>query len=365
MTASKTTALWIFFLFVLPVAAQSERFRVATFNVELHRDGPGLMLRDIEQGRSPQVDAVVQVISEAAPDILAIQGFDWDYDGAALAAFIARLKANGVLLSYSFSQQPNSGIPTHLDLDGDKRLGEPEDAQGYGAFTGNGGMAVLSRFPILTDQARNLSDLIWSDLPWANLPVHTDGTPFPSEDAQEILRLSSTGHWIVPVELPGGKTVSIMTFHATPPVFDGPEDRNGKRNHDEIRLWSHVLQGDFGQHSQDFIIAGDANLDPHDSEGQTHAIRALLANPRVVDPWPDSPGAAALPDQGHVTPNSQDTVDWEEIGRFRVDYVLPSSDFTVLDSGVFWPGPQDPRHQTVLTASRHRLVWVDLMLDER
>ena len=30
-----------------------------------------------------------------------------------------------------------------------------------------------------------------------------------------------------------GKTVHFLTSHPTPPVFDGPEDRNGTRNGDE------------------------------------------------------------------------------------------------------------------------------------
>jgi hypothetical protein len=35
----------------------------------------------------------------------------------------------------------------------------------------------------------------------------------------------------------GGKTIHVLASHPTPPTFDGAEDRNGKRNHDEIRFW--------------------------------------------------------------------------------------------------------------------------------
>ena len=35
-----------------------------------------------------------------------------------------------------------------------------------------------------------------------------------------------------------GKTVHFLVSHPTPPVFDGPEDRNGTRNFDEIRFWA-------------------------------------------------------------------------------------------------------------------------------
>ena len=43
----------------------------------------------------------------------------------------------------------------------------------------------------------------------------------------------------------------------------------------------------------------------------------------------------------------------------RVDYVLPSKGFKVLDAGVFWPKRGAPGSDWV-TASDHRLVWVDL-----
>ncbi len=55
-----------------------------------------------------------------------------------------------------------------------------------------------------------------------------------------MLRLSSKSHWDIPLQI-GGAIVHVLTAHPTPPVFDGPEDRNGCRNHDEIRLWSDYI----------------------------------------------------------------------------------------------------------------------------
>ena len=46
----------------------------------------------------------------------------------------------------------------------------------------------------------------------------------------------------------------------------------------------------------------------------------------------------------------------------RVDVVLPQRGLTVTASGVLWPAPGAPLAETVATASRHRLVWVDLDL---
>lgn len=330
-------------LLALSLPAQSQPLRIATYNVELQRDGPGLLLRDLARGKDPQIAAVLDVIATADADVLAIQNFDYDLTAEALS-----ILAKAADYPHYFALRPNAGMPTGLDMDGDGKLGGPADAQGYGRFSGHGGMAILSRYPILTDSVQDLSDLLWKDVPDALLPVTADG-PFPSADALAVQRLSTTGHWIVPIDVPKGQ-FDLMTFHASPPVFDGPEDRNGRRNHDEIRLWQQVLDGDIGTAPANrFVIAGDANLDPDDSDGIRSAIDNLLADMRLRDVRPT--GAAGT-----------DTVDWADPvpGNLRVDYVLPSIHWAVLDSGVMWPAADDPEARTVATASRHRLVWVDL-----
>jgi len=44
----------------------------------------------------------------------------------------------------------------------------------------------------------------------------------------------------------------------------------------------------------------------------------------------------------------------------RVDYVLPSVERTITDSGVLWPQPNGSLVDIAKTASRHHLVWVDI-----
>lgn len=355
--------LWLGWLLLMPLAAwPGEPLRVASYNVELHREGPGLLLRDILSGKDEQVAAVVRVIAEANPDILALQGIDWDHDRRALDALVNALGEVGAQYAHTVSLQPNTGLETGLDMNGDGQTGGPGDAQGFGYFTGQGGMALLSRHPF--GEVRDLSALLWRERPGALLPRHEDGSVFPSEEAISSQRLSSTGHWVVPVLLPSGRILTLMTFHAAPPVFDGPEDRNGRRNHDEIRLWQGLLDGQIGPPpAAPFVILGDANLDPEDGAGRKEAIRSLLDDPRLRDTRPASSGGAAATHQDHKGPNRLDTVDWNGPGRLRVDYVLPSSDLTVAKSGVFWPGPGHALEGDVLRASRHRLVWVDLVID--
>ena len=89
-------------------------------------------------------------------------------------------------------------------------------------------------------------------------------------------------------------------------------------------------------------------------ERREAAINALLADPRLQDPAPRSEGSMA------ASGDPFDTADWEDPdpGNLRVDYVLPSSDWRVLRSGVYWPDGE--AGVTAAKASSHRLVWVDL-----
>ncbi len=338
----RLAALLAFLL--IPALSCADTLRIATFNTGLTREGPGLLLRDLERGSDDDIAAAVASIVATQPDVLVLQGIDWDMQLRALKAFEHLLAQSGAAYPHLFALQPNTGLATGLDMDGDGRTGGPRDAQGYGRFTGQDGLAILSRLPINTEQVQDFSQFLWKDMPQALLPAHKDGAPFPSQAARQVQRLSATAHWIVPLILPNGDVLSVMAFQATPPVFDGPEDSNGRRNHDEIRLWQLILNGRFGPPPQPpFVITGGANLDPDKGEGRRSAIRALLADRRLQDPQPNS--AAAGPN----------TVEWEHVGRRRVDYVLPSAELEVIGSGVHWPA------EAQADAPRHRLVWVDVV----
>ena len=299
------------------------------------------------RGDDPQIDATLAVLKAADADIVALQGIDWDAEGKALGWL-----ANQAGYAHHYTQVPNAGLATPLDLDGDGQTGGPGDAQGWGRFHGDGALALLSRFPIHADAAVNASDLLWRDLPDARLPQIND-TPFPSAEALSIQRLSSTGHWMVPIALPGDHRITILTFHASPPVFDGPEDRNGLRNADEVLLWHHLLNGQLPitPPTGPIVVMGNANLDPQDGEGRHEAIQTLLAHPRLTPLAP-------------VGAEATDTVDWQDPtpGNLRVSYILPDRALNVADHGVFWPAPTDARFDAIAQASRHRLLWVDLSL---
>lgn len=311
--------------------AQNTGLRIATFNAELTRKGPGLLLRDILRGEDPQIDAFRSVMSQVRPDIIALQGIDFDLRGAALEALADDLATVGLVYPYRFTTAPNAGQASGLDLNGNGRLGDADDAHGYGRFNGNGGMAVLSRFPVLKENVEDYSAMLWRDLPDNMYPMW-DGTPFGGEAVFDAHRLSSRGHWVVPVATPDFGTLRLMTYHATPPVYDGPEDRNGRRNNDETAFWLDYLARDNGP---PFAVLGTANIDPRRGSGRRDAIKALLRHRRLQNPFDDTP-----------------TADFREPfpGDLRVDYLLPSTAWQVLGHGIV----------TDRTASRHSLLWADI-----
>lgn len=351
--------------------AVADTLRFATWHVDLSRRGPGILLRDILKGDDPAIGAVIGTVAEIRPDVLLLTGIDWDYGLAAVTALASEFERAGTRFPHLFAAQPNSGLMTTLDLDGDGRKGRPGDAQGYGKFTGAGGMALLSRLPLDRDTIRDFSQMLWVDVPDATLP-QVEGKPFPSAEALKIQRLSSAAHWDIPVILPNGR-LHILAFAAGPPVFDGPEDRNGMRNHDEVALWTRYLDGKLaGPPENPVIVMGNGNLDPMDGEGLHQAMINLLAHPRLQDPEPRSQGGRIAAKQGganerHKGDPSLDTVDWRDDpgpGNLRVSYVLPDRTLNVRDAGVFWPEPDTPYAKliTAKDAPRHRLVWVDLEL---
>lgn len=332
---------------LLAAPAAAEPIRIATWDPGLSRQGPGLLLRDIRRGH-PQILAAARVIAAAAPDVILLTGIDWDAEERALEAFAETLAKAGHAMPHRFSARPNSGMATGLDLDGDDRLGEADDAQGWGQFTGQGGMAVLSRLPL--GPVTDYSDRLWRDLPGNLMP---ETTP----QIAAIQRLSSVAHWDVTVRTPDGP-LHLLAWSATPPVFDGSDDRNGRRNHDEAAFWLRHLP------DAAFVLLGKFNLDPRDGEGRPGALTALLA--RAQDP---SPRGAWQPPQtganaGQAGDPALDTGDFDDAGpgNLRVDFLLPSPNLRVTDSAVVWPAPGDPLAEPVETASDHRLVWVELEL---
>ena len=373
--------------------------RFASFNASLNRSAAGELAAELATPGSEQPAAVAEIIQRTRPDVLLINEFDYDASGESLALFsknyleISQNGAAPIAYPYRYAAPSNTGIPSGFDLDNSGGAGDfgPGDAFGFGFFEGQFGMAVYSMYPIVEDEIRTFQKFRWVDMPGALLPDDPD-TPEPADwyspEELEVFRLSSKSHWDVPIEV-GRRTIHFLVSHPTPPVFDGPEDRNGTRNHDEIRFWADYVRPNKSRYIYDddgnyggldrgarFVIAGDQNADPNDGDSVPGAIQQLLEHRKIKDrKTPASDGAVAaaeaqgLQNDDHISPAKFDTADFGEgdfgPGNLRADYVLPSRKLRVKDSGVFWPTPDDPFFYLTgpgfpAVSSDHRLVWIDV-----
>ncbi|MGE0143436.1 MAG: endonuclease/exonuclease/phosphatase family protein [Planctomycetota bacterium] len=364
------------------MASPNAPLRVATFNASLSRDLPGALATELA-GESESAAKVAAIIQETRPDILVLLEFDRDPSGTAIDLFRRRFLAVGqhgkkpIDYPYRFVPRVNTGVPSGIDFDGDGRVDGPGDAFGFGRHPGHYGFAILSRFPIEEPGVRSFQRLLWKEMPDNSIPPE-----FFSAEALAALRLSSKTHVDVPIRLTDQRTIHILACHPTPPVFDGPEDRNGRRNHDEIRFWADYVAPERAEWIVDdggtrgglvpgapFVICGDLNCDPNDGDSAGQPVQLLLTHPRIhgeFQPRSDGGVEASRRDAGknatHKTLAQYDTGDFDDErgpGNLRLDYVLPSRDLQVADGGVFWPLSSSP-DASLVTVSDHRLVWLDL-----
>jgi hypothetical protein len=368
--------------------------RFATFNASLNRNFEGQLIEDLSTPDNAQAATVAEIIQRTRPDVLLINEFDFDAGGVAARLFqdnylsVSQNGARPVTYPYRFVAESNTGIPSGFDLNNDGNVGGPDDAFGFGFFPGQFGMAVYSRYPIATDAIRTFQHFLWKDMPGALLP-DDPSTSAPADwyspEELDVFRLSSKSHWDVPVQI-GNAVVHVLASHPTPPVFDGPEDRNGRRNHDEIRLWADYLDpapsgyiyDDDGVHGglesgSSFVIMGDLNSDPFDGDSIPGSAQLVLDHPLVNTSL--TPSSVGGPEQAelqgganeaHVGNPAFDTADFADTapGNLRADYVLPSVDLEMVAASVFWPRSTHPFFPLVgvfpFPSSDHRLVRIDV-----
>lgn len=399
-------ALYVLYVLALtPVFAMAETLtlRIATFNVSMEAGNysdneggneggnesgdersPEVLLRALAGGRNPQITHIASIIQTVRPDILLLNEFDYIGDrdkgvGAFLKNYLNVDRGGQKAIDYPhvFTAPVNTGVDSGRDLNRDGRTGTADDAWGFGHYPGQYGMVLLSRFPLELGEVRTFQHFRWQDMPGALRPLDPEsGAPWYPADTWAAMPLSSKSHWDVPIRV-DGTTLHLLASHPTPPVFDGPENRNGKRNHDEIRFWQDYIDPGAGHYIRDdngrrgglrrgerFVIAGDLNASPVEGDSYPGAIGQLLHSPYIdASLTPRSRGGAgARPDNPHATTH---TAAW----GMRADYVLPSrAGLTPLRGGVFWPAPGEPGAEWVTSRSQssdHRLVWQDLALTAR
>jgi hypothetical protein len=407
-------------LVVMPTAAHAAPpradVRFSTFNASLNRFFEGQLAEHLSTPNNQQAKNVAETIQRYRPDVLLINEFDyWAADPQRPVDLfrdnyleVSQNGAQPIHYPYSYIAASNTGIASGKDLNNFGGVvttplapGYGDDSFGFGEFPGKFAMVVYSKYPIDTDAVRTFQLFLWKDMPGNLMPI-----PFYSPDEVAILRLSSKSHWDVPIEI-GKKTVHFLVSHPTPPVFDGPEDRNGRRNNDEIRFWADYITPARSGYIYDdervrgglkpgelFVIAGDQNSDPFDGDSIPGSIQQLLDHPLVnTKTTPSSlggPWASRVQDLlnlNHRGNPAYDTADFCDFpppvppapcsgpGNLRADYVLPRKNMQIVDAGVFWPS-NDPADADPLRpfaylvdltgfgfpapTSDHRAVWIDV-----
>lgn len=381
-------------LFSFSVFGSETALKVATFNVSMEAtnylkkgDKPSsdALAERLASGENQQIKNIAEIIQRINPDIILLNEFDLLSENDGVKAFkthYLEVEQQGeapIFFPYHYVNSVNTGMPSPFDLNNDgKRQGYGNDAYGYGLYEGQYAMVVLSKFPIVTEKVRTLQYFKWRDMPNALRPSiqgKSVDQQYWYDDAEWAdFRLSSKSHWDIPVNVYGTQ-IHLLAMHPTPPNFDGDEDRNGKRNHDEIRLMADYLSPQTSQYIYDdngqrgglqantrFIVLGDLNATDVGEKHRLGVIEQLTENPLVNNTViPVSEGAKEANAAAYA---NRYTAYWGA----RADYVLPSTfGFEVNAAGVFWPAKDNPLHRLVKdrkASSDHRLVWVDLSIVE-
>jgi len=359
--------------------------KFATYNVAMYRDRAGQLKRDLSSGRDSQIQNVSAVIQRVRPDVLVLCEFDYDPNGQLLDLFEKNYLAKGqhgeqaIRYPYQLAFPSNTGVLSPADFDGDGSIKLPNDAYGFGRYEGQYAFAILSKYPIDEENLRSYQNQLWSDIPAAKIPVKENGEPYYDKKSWEVFRISSKNHVVVPILMPNEKKIHAIIAHPTPPVFDGPEDKNGLRNYDEIRLLKDIIndapylktdQGKRGGLPADasFVVLGDLNADPIDGDSAPGAISQLLDDPKINqlvsngDLIPKSKGGKMY--NRRKGDQADPAFDTAFFGS-RIDYALPAKNLTAKDSGVFWPAEEEDLYDIVKNkkASDHLLVWVTVGLE--
>lgn len=367
--------------------SESTTVRFASFNISFNRKEEGELKQELANAEAAKPKQIAEIIQRVRPDVVLLNEFDFDAAGEGIASFlknhlgVAQNQEKPISYDHVYFQPVNTGVDSGLDLDGDGKKSTPTDAFGYGAFPGQYGMVILSKYEIDAENARTFRNFLWKDMPDSLWPiVPATGKPYYNDEIKSKFRLSSKSHWDVPIKI-DDQTIHFLVSHPTPPVFDGAEDRNGCRNHDEIRFFTDYVVPEKSKYIYDdngtkgglaagssFVIAGDLNTDVFDGDSNNNAAKQLTEHPLINhEKPPKSEGGVYYSDQQrgknlhHKGDPAFDTGDFNDhsVGNMHIDYCLPSKDLTLRDSGVFWPKPDQPGGDLV-SASDHRLVWIDI-----
>jgi hypothetical protein len=360
------------------------RLRVGHFNIrECSTD-------KIINPQDEELTAAAEVIARFAPDIVDINELQYDienlpvagmpgvpmpavqgaFDGGAQNArrLADRVQANNPDAQYNdtLTTLGNSGFYWQGDT-----LGESSFVlRGWGEWRGRHNTGVLSRYPILRDQVRIITDFAWEDLPGNSIAAMTAATGIAVPSGFPLFEKSLN---IIPIQVEE-HVLYLVLLHPVPPAF---EAINPYRNHDELLGLSLFLQGALPgveplPADAKYIVMGDLNADPEDGDGSiAGAIEQVIDNPAVVAWFPSGAGFKGQNGQyntylsGCGYDDGSVVTDPSTRWQMQLDYILPAPSIgTPLEGAVFWPDHEQnrPDFDLACRASDHKFLYADIEL---
>ncbi|MGF1701083.1 endonuclease/exonuclease/phosphatase family protein [Photobacterium makurazakiensis] len=367
-----------------------------------------------------QIRNVAETIQRVRPNAFVLAEFNNDGTGEDMAAlngfhdnYLAHAQ-NGqdpINFQYKKNVATNTGKPSSFDLNNDGSTTDTgDDAWGFGGYHGQYAFAVFSQFEIDESNVRSFQNFKWKDMPGEkNLEIVNCNDPYNplpttngkvcgdnwyDDNAWEQFPLSSKNHIDLPLIVPtttGNEVIHFLVSHPAPPIFDNPGNHNTERNRAELKFWNDYIasesyfyddngkEGGLASGSK-FVIAGDLNADSQQGDGDRRTISELLNSPyvnmaaTVGFQAPTSLGGPECFDLGLCKEENADTLYPEFItstSGLRLDYVIPSVDIEVTNTGVFWPASNEDGYHLVYdeelgnskgVSSDHRMVWMDFDL---
>lgn len=361
---------------------ENQRIRMGHWNIK------ELGTAKILDPDAPQLPAMAEILARFRPDILSVNELQFDIEnvpeeglpgapagtqpGDSCQGRNARRLADrlhelqpDLVYDYAVVAMGNSGVPFETDHEVAEEFHVRPDE-----YLGRYSLGLLSRYPILHDQIRVLSDLAWHDLPGNRI-----------DRIREELGIEvPEGYWlfekaivVVPIDV-NGIVFHVVLLH---PMTSGFSPMNPHRNHDELRALTLWLNGELSAPGWEplpadarFVLVGDFNVDPDDGASDPEALPQVLASPRVVAHFPEGEGGTKGQNPRRNSflsgcGREDGQMPWNPGNKMQMqlDYMLPSTTVGApAASGLFFPPIGSADFELACRASDHRFMWEDLDL---
>jgi hypothetical protein len=337
-----------------------------------------------------QASAAAEVIARFKPDIISINELQFDIQGLPTASMpgapsgttYGNFNGNGDDNTKRLADRIAAIDPeatysnTLLTIGNSGFYWEGDDLgldwyilRGWGEWRGRHNTGILSRYPILYDQVRVITDVAWDSLPENNIALMKSETGIDVPPGFPVFEKSLN---VVPVQV-GEQVIYVVLLHPVAPAFD---PINVYRNSDELRALAMFLDGTLPgveplPEGAKFFVVGDLNADPDEGDSLPGAIQRIIEHPLLAVSYPAGAGTKGQNGEYNSYLSGCGHDDGTMVGdpadrwQMQLDYVLPSATIGLAKSSIlFWPDHVSERDDFDLScrASDHKFLMVEVEL---